>query len=263
MIRDWSKQTVYITGGASGMGRAVARQISRAGARVGLCDRNVELAEKTAQEIQAAGGVAAAAVADVRVAAELGSAFGQLESALGPPSGVLACAGITGTTLLDNLTVDRDLLLVEINLLGVANTLHVALPSLRRQGGGWFAGVSSLVAMRGFPFTAAYCGSKSGIATYLDSLRHWLKQEQIELTVIYPGYVRTPLTEQGAVKPKVRLLEPEQAANYIVQGIAAGRPVCQFPPIQAWGMRSLRWWPVKLFDKLMVGYAKGSPHLKY
>ena len=45
--------------------------------------------------------------------------------------------------------------------------------------------------------------------------------------------------------------------------VAAGRPVCQFPPLQAWGMRSLQWYPVAVFDWLMVGYAKNSPHLKY
>lgn len=263
MSHDWSQQTVYITGGASGMGRAVAQIISRSGAKVGICDRNAALAETTCREITAAGGTAAFAAADVCVESQIAVALAELEQSLGPPTGVLACAGITGTTLLDELNLERDLLLVNINLLGVARTLKASLSGLRKSGGGWFAGISSLVGLRGMPFTAAYCGGKAGIAEYLDALRPWLKRENIDLTVIFPGYVRTPLTDQGAVKPKMRLLEPEQAANFIIKSVASRRPVCQFPPIQAWGMRSLRWWPASWFDRAMTDYAKKSPHLKY
>lgn len=259
----WTQQTIFITGAASGIARAVATQLARAGAQMGVCDRNAEGAETAARELTALGVKSAWAAADVCQSDELTAAMKNLEQQLGPPNGVLACAGITGTTLLDSLSPAKDRLLFEINLLGVARTLQAALPGLRRSTNPWFAGVSSLVALRGLPFTAAYCGSKAGIADYLEGLRPWLQAEGIDLTVVYPGYVRTPLTDKGAVQPKIKLLEPEQAADYIVRALQARRKVCQFPPSLSWGLAFLRCLPVKMYDKAMADAGKKMTHLKY
>lgn len=260
---NWNKQTIFITGAASGIARAVATQIAQAGGQIGVCDRNAEGAEAAAHELASLGVKTAWAAADVCQLDQLTSAMKTLEQQLGPPNGVLACAGITGTTLLDSLSPANDRLLFDINLLGVARTLQAALPALRRSTNPWFAGVSSLVALRGLPFTAAYCGSKAGVADYLEGLRPWLKSEGINLTVIYPGYVRTPLTDKGAVQPKIKLLEPEQAADYIVRALQARRKACQFPPSLAWGLAFLRCLPAKMYDKAMADAGQKMTHLKY
>ncbi len=263
MTKSWAGQTVFITGAASGIARAVARQIAAAGGRIGICDRNAEGAAEAAAEMESLGTQAAWAAADVCQLDELQRAMSILEQRLGPPNGVLACAGITGTTLLDQMSPERDALLFQINLLGVARTLHAALPGLKRGQRPWFAGVSSLVALRGLPFTAAYCGSKAGIADYLESLRPWLTAEGIGLTVVYPGYVRTPLTEKGAVQPKIKMLEPEEAADYMVRAIAARKKVCQFPASLVFGLTFLRWLPPKHYDRAMADAGAKTTHLKY
>lgn len=263
MKQAWNGQTVFITGAASGIARAVATQIARAGGRIGICDRNGDGAEATATELRTLGVKTAWAVADVCHTDQLTAAMKILEDQLGTPTGVFACAGITGTTLLDSLSPVQDHLLFQINLLGVARTLHAALPALKRAEKPWFAGVSSLVALRGLPFTAAYCGSKAGVADYLEGLRPWLSAEGIDLTVIYPGYVRTPLTERGAVQPKIKLLEPEQAADYIVRALTKRQRVCQFPPSLSWGLALLRLLPAKMYDNAMAKAAKKMTHLKY
>ncbi len=263
MTTAWTGQTVFITGAASGIARAVARQIAAAGARIGVCDRNAEGAEAAVAELQALGTQAAWAAADVCKIDEVQSAIASLEAQLGPPDGVLACAGITGTTLLDQMSPDRDGLLYQINLFGVARTLHAALPGLKRGKRPWFAGVSSMVALRGLPFTAAYCGSKAGIADYLESLRPWLTADGIGLTVVYPGYVRTPLTEKGAVQPKLKMLEPEEAADYIVRAIAGRKKSCQFPTGLSYGMLFLRCLPPKHYDRAMADAGVKTTHLKY
>lgn len=237
--------------------------MAQSGGRIGICDRNAEGAAAAAAEMEAFGVPAAWAAADVCQLEDVERAMQELEARLGPPNGVLACAGITGTTLLDEMSPERDALLFQINLLGVARTLHAALPGLRRSARPWFAGVSSLVALRGLPFTAAYCGSKAGVADYLESLRPWLSADGIDLTVVYPGYVRTPLTEKGAVQPKIKLLEPEEAADYIARAVAARKKVCQFPTGLACGMMFLRWLPAKNYDRIMVNAGSKMTHLKY
>ncbi len=254
---------MFITGAASGIARAVSLQLARSGSCIGVCDRNAEGAAATVAELEALGTKAAWAAADVCDLGDVQRAFSTLERQLGPPDGVLACAGITGTTLLDEMSPAKDALLFQINLLGVARTLHAALPGLRRGRRPWFAGVSSLVALRGLPFTAAYCGSKAGLADYLESLRPWLSAEGIDLTVVYPGYVRTPLTEKGAVQPKIKLLEPEEAADYIVRALAKRRKVCQFPTGLSYGMMFLRWIPAKNYDRIMADAGSKMTHLKY
>lgn len=263
MTTTWAGQTVFITGAASGIARAVARQIAAAGARIGICDRNAGGAAEAATEMEALGTQAAWAAADVCKLDDLQSAMSTLESQLGAPDGVLACAGITGTTLLDQMSPERDGLLFQINLLGVARTLDAALPGLKRGKNPWFAGVSSMVALRGLPFTGAYCGSKAGVADYLESLRPWLSAEGIGLTVVYPGYVRTPLTEKGAVQPKIKMLEVHEAADYIVRAIAARKRTCQFPAGLSYGMMFLRWLPAKHYDKAMADAGVKTTHLKY
>lgn len=263
MNAAWGDRTVFLTGAAGGIARAVALQIAAQGARVGLCDRNADGVVQVAAEITNAGGKTGQATADVCEAEQLSAAFDSLEQQLGPPDLVIACAGISAPTLLDQLSPDRDQLLFEINLLGVARTLQAALPGLRRRGGGWFAGVSSLVALRGLPFTGAYCGSKAAIADYLEGLRPWLETERIGLTMIYPGYVRTPLTEQGAVQPAIKMLAPEEAATYIVKALAEHKSECQFPPTLAWTLRLLRKLPVRMYDRVMTRMAARVTHLKY
>jgi NAD(P)-dependent dehydrogenase (short-subunit alcohol dehydrogenase family) len=250
-----------VTGGGSGIGRALCRLLGQEGARVGILDR--EPLDSFTDELRAAGVRAAGVQADVRDRAAVLAAIDSLRQQLGPIDILVACAGISGATLVDDLAVERAEAILHINLLGVAHTIDAVLPDMLARGSGQIVGISSLLAVRGFPFTAAYCASKAGIATYLESLRGPLRGRGIHVTVVFPGYVRTPLTERGDVRPPLRLIEPEQAAAYILRAILRRSRVCRFP----WGlsqlMRILCWLPPRTYDRVMARGALRIKHLTY
>ena len=252
-----------MTGGASGIGFALCRLLAEAGMRIGVLDKNPEALSTMEQAWETSFPQLATVSADVRDRQAVQEAINTLQQKLGPADLVVACAGITGVTLLDDLTTERTENLIAINLIGPANTFEAVLKGMLDRGSGHIVGISSLVAVRGLPFTAAYCASKTGIANYLHGLRPQLAAKGVTVSVIYPGYVRTPLTEAGAVKPPIPMLEPEAAAQYILKAIKRKKRSYGFPAGLRFAMWLLCLLSPKRYDRTVSGGVKKIKHLKY
>src|SRR5581483_4216257 len=198
-------QVAVVTGAAGGIGRALCRELSRAGVRLGLLDRNAEGLAALADEVKPC----AFAVADVRDRAAVRGAIASLADQLGPVDLLVACAGITGATLVDDLAVAETEAILEVNLLGVAYAIDAVLPGMLARGRGHIVALSSLAGCRGVPYSAAYSASKAALINYLESLRPALRRRGIAVTTVLPGFVRTPLLEGARVQAPVPAMEPE------------------------------------------------------
>lgn len=258
-----ANQVAVVTGAASGMGRALAFELGREGACLGLTDRNAAGLATLTAELASAKVRCAHAVADVSNRTALRTAFQTLVGQLGPVDLLVACAGVTGVTLVDDLAIDETEAILRINLMGVAFSIDAVLPSMLERGKGQIVALSSLAGRRGMPFSAAYSASKAGLAAYLESLRPALRRRGITVTTIYPGFVRTPLMLAAKAQAPMPLMEPDVAAGYILKGILQRRREYAFPWSTSLLVGFLRWLPPAVYDWMMSRAAAHIPNLRY
>jgi short-subunit dehydrogenase len=203
------------------------------------------------------------AVADVCDRAAVRGAIASLAERLGPVDLLVACAGITGATLVDDLAVAETEAILNVNLLGVAYAIDAVLPGMLARGRGHLVALSSLAGCCGVPFSAGYCASKAGLNNYLESLRPALLRRGVAVTTVLPGFVRTPLLQNARVQAPVSAMEPEEAARHILRAIRRRSRVYAFPWLTRLGIAVLGWLPPRLFDWCMVRGAARIPDVPY
>ncbi|MEO0433762.1 MAG: SDR family NAD(P)-dependent oxidoreductase [Cyanobacteria bacterium J06656_5] len=208
-----------ITGAGAGIGRATAQLFAREGAQVVAVDKNPEAVEETRSQIEQAGGICHAQVADVSQEKQVEDAiataveiFGSLDI-LCNNAGISILKPITETTESDWDTI------LGVNLKGVFFNCKHAIPHMVQQGSGVIVNVASELAIMAQPLYGAYCASKGGILALTRSLSLEWVEKGIRVNAICPGPVETAMLEAEfhiANNP-----ETEKAA--IVQSIPAGR----------------------------------------
>lgn len=185
--------TVWVTGAASGMGETCARRYGADGVSVGCIDASPRIVE-VAGEIEAAGGVARAAVCDVTDPVAVESAAAELDDAIGPPSVAVLAAGIRArpAPIADLEPSDWDQVLA-VNLTGVFLTMRAAIGSMRRVGGGSIVVIASAAGLGAGPNYAAYDASKHGVVGLMKVAANELAAEGIRVNAVCPAWVDTPM----------------------------------------------------------------------
>jgi short-subunit dehydrogenase len=245
----WKERVVLITGASSGIGRALAVELGRRGARVGLTARRAAELMRVAEEVGRAGGEALALAADVRNAEELNGVAARVRERWGKIDVLIANAGMSTTTAGGSLNAGEASDVISINVIGVVNSVAAVLPDMLKQSGGHLVAISSLASYRGMPKSGAYSASKAAVSTFFESLRVDLRKDGIDVTVIHPGFIRTPMTANRKKKLPF-LLEPEDAACRIVRAIERRARTYAFPWQLASLVRIVKHLPGPLYDRL-------------
>ena len=248
MSYEWKDRAVFLTGASSGIGRALAVEMGRRGARVGLFARRAGELMIVAEEIEREGGKALALPGDVRQAEEVRRAAERVRETWGRIDLLVANAGMRTTTAGTALRADEAGDVISVNVIGVVNSVAAVLPAMLEQKGGQLVAISSLAAWRGMPKSGAYSASKAAVSTFFESLRVDLRKSGIEVTTIHPGFVRTPLTE-GRKTRLPFLLEPEDAACRILRAVERRARTYAFPWQLASVVRLIRHMPGRLYDR--------------
>lgn len=253
-------RSILITGGSSGIGAALALAYAQPGTRLALTGRNAERLETVASSCRAAGAEVTCAAFDIAQPEKLGAWIAEVDRS-GSLDLVIANAGMTGghrepgteETLAD---VER---MMSVNFAGACTTIHAVIPAMRHRGHGQIALMSSLAAIRGLPYSPAYCASKAALKAYGEALRGLLRPAGIEVSVILPGFVETPLSNhvQG---PKPLMMGPERAAQIIRNGLARGRARIGFPFLLDFGTRIMAALPAALVDPVLNRIAVNIRH---
>jgi NADP-dependent 3-hydroxy acid dehydrogenase YdfG len=224
-------QTALITGAGSGIGRAIALNLSEAGVRIALVGRDREKLEATRAILAGGEGSAMVVSCDVTNREEVGSAVGNVLAAFSSIDILVCGAGVNipdrSLRSLDPADWDR---LIATNLTGAFNMVHFVLPAMRERGRGLVIQISSLSGMRASTVGgAAYSASKFGQSALGICIGREERGRGIRSTVIYPGDVNTPLLDSRPGRPgapagrREGLLQPEDVA-------AAVRFVAELPP---------------------------------
>ena len=235
---------VWITGAGKGIGRAVTIKLAQDGWQVAASARTHQ--DLDTLEREAPAGSVVGFPLDVTDVAATRQVLDDMERILGLPDTVILNAGTHKPTPAENFSIGDVRALMETNLMGTANGLAEIMPRLMARGHGHIAVVASLAGYRGLPTAAAYGASKAALINMCEALKPELEKHGVALTLINPGFVKTPLTDQNSF-PMPFLISAEEAASRIVQGLSADAFEVAFPTRFAWLMKGLRMLPDRLF----------------
>jgi 3-oxoacyl-[acyl-carrier protein] reductase len=207
-------KVALVTGAGSGMGRAVARELAAAGARVAVCDLDGEAAAGVATEIRSAGAAAMSVVMDVASRASVHAGFDEVASAWEEPGILVTCAGIIGTTRLGALTDEEWDRVLAVNLTGTFLCVQRAVEGIG-SGEGRIVTIASDTGKRGGGriATSHYAASKGGVLAFTRSVARELAGGSIRINSICPGPTDTPMHD--GLGPELR--------NQVTNGIPMGR----------------------------------------
>jgi NAD(P)-dependent dehydrogenase (short-subunit alcohol dehydrogenase family) len=218
---------VAISGGASGIGAAVAELLAARGWRVAVADINREGAVAVSESIATGGGTAAGFETDVTSSRSVEALVEATVGRFGGLDAVVACAGIIGPAPTVALSDEAWSRLIEIHLTGTFRCARAAFPALKASGRGAVVTVSSIAARLGISHRASYCAAKAGIEGLTRSLAVEWATAGIRVNAVAPGYIETELVsaalERGLVKrsdiegrtPLGRLGRPNEVAEVI------------------------------------------------
>jgi short-subunit dehydrogenase len=225
-VSDSSTKVVLVTGASSGIGRALALEFARRRWSVGLLARRKELLENIALEVESAGGRALCLPADVTDFDSLKSAVSQVYATWGHIDTLIANAGVGSTSTA--ISAPEFARVVNINLIGAANSVAAVIDGMLSRNQGQIVVISSLAAYRGLPKSGAYCASKAGLSAFAESLRIDLRNSNVDVTIIHPGFIKTPLTTGRHAKMPF-LMELPDAVSKMMQAIEKRRRSYSFP----------------------------------
>ena len=210
------RSTVVITGASSGIGRALAVEMARRGHALGLTARRMPLLEQFRDELHAAHGEklrVELATLDVCQSVSVGPTLHELFDRLGGIDTIVVNAGANDITHIGGGDLEKEVKLIQTNLVGAIATISAATEHFLRRGKGHIVGISSLASLQPIATQAAYCASKAGFSMYLDSARIELKRKGITITDILPGYIKTDIVEGVDIGKFPFAIPVEQAAR--------------------------------------------------
>ena len=188
-------KVAIVTGGSQGIGEAIALAYANEGAAVAIFNRHVETGQGVAAKIQAAGGKSVAIGCDVSQLASMTAAIKEVRSTFGRVDILVNNAAAYLLTPLGETTEDSIDQMLDANIKGVFLLSQLVLPDFRDRGGGKIINIGSIFGHNGFPGSAIYCATKGAVHLITKTLALELRDQNIQVNAIAPGWVETPLNE--------------------------------------------------------------------
>jgi len=231
--------TVWITGGGSGIGAALARQLNAQGYTVYVSGRDENKLRSVGEGIHPL-------VCDVTDPDQIAQVLNEIDL----PDLAIFNAGAYDPGPTHSTTMAEFRRTMEVNYFGLLNCLHAVLPRMQERRTGHIGVVASVAGYRGLPNAAGYGPSKAATLSLCESIRAELGDSSVKFQVINPGFVKTPLTDKNDFDMPF-LMEPGDAARAIVKGMKRNQFEIAFPrPFVCW-MKFARLLPYRLYFSLM------------
>src|SRR5688572_10285039 len=253
-VMDWRNRLVVITGASAGVGRALARDLARRGAALGLLARGVEGLDGARREAESLGARVVTVAADVADPAAVSAAAERIERELGPIDVWVNNAMASVFSPIDRMTPEEFARVTSVTYLGAVHGTLAALARMKPRNRGTIVQVGSALAFRGIPLQSAYCAAKHALQGFTESLRSELLHDgsHVHVTTVHLPALNTPQIDWTRTRmpcqpqPVPPIFQPELAADAIVWAVTHRRRdvLVGWPTVKAVFGNSLMPWLV-------------------
>lgn len=250
MKNFYAGKVIVITGASSGIGYDLAEFLAPYGVRLALVARRAERLEELAAKCRAAGAEALVLPGDVTDKEAMLGVRDKVLEAWERADIVVGNAGVGGLNPGPKFDLDIHRRIVEINLIGLANTLVPFIPQMIQQQSGLLVGISSLAGFRGLPKAASYSSTKAAQKVFCESLRVDLRSHGIAVSSIHPGFVTTRMTEHDDFRMPF-MISARKSSILIARAMMKNKAVYLYPWQMRWLTYLNRLLPVWLYDRLV------------
>ena len=237
---------VWCTGASKGIGRALALRLARNGDTVAASARSAEELQAVADEAERLTGAIVPFPLDVTDETAVTEVVAAIEEKLGPIDVAVLNAGTHQPINAEDFASDPFRKLMDVNVMGTVHALAALLPRFMARRAGRIAVVASVAGYRGLPTASAYGATKAALINMLEALKPELDSVGVRLTLINPGFVKTPLTDKNEFKMPF-LMEVDEAADRIAKGLERDRFEVTFPRRFTWMLKLGRILPYSLY----------------
>ena len=195
-----AERTAVVTGGASGIGLAIAERLAADGAAVALFDRDGQAAKDAAAKIEAAGGAALGVEVDVTDRPQIDAGVEEVRTRLGAPTILVNSAGLDGFQSFLKIDLETWQRVIDVNLTGTFQVCQAVVPDMIAAGWGRIVNISSSSAQSGQPLMTHYVAAKAGVIGLTKALALELGPKGITVNTIPPGFIDTPMLRRAEAK---------------------------------------------------------------
>lgn len=249
---SFSGKKIWIAGGSSGIGEALAIKFAADGAVLALTARREEkltgLADSTGAVVYAG---------DVTDRSRMKEITADLQAKWGSLDMVVYSAGTYWPTPATEFDGEAHHRMMDVNYGGLINVLDAALPVCRQQQESRIVAVASVVGYRALPLASAYGASKAAMQYLFDAMRMELEPLGISMTTVNPGFVDTELTRKNSFKMPF-IMSADRAADCIYEGLLKNRREIHFPARFSYMLKALRFLPYPLYMRLVSAKVLGK-----
>ena len=241
------KKVIWITGASSGIGRALAIKFVNEGWIVAASARR----ELLLNELNKKYPNIYSFPLDVTDSKKCKEVFKEIINKFKDVEISFFCTGIHDPKSEKKFNLDKIRKIMEVNFFGTMNSINSTLEYYKEKKSGQISIVSSVAGYRGLPAAGAYCASKSALSSFAESLYFEMKRENVRVTLVSPGFIKTPMTDQNDF-PMPMIKTPEFAANQIYNGLIKKNSFeIHFPRIFSSFLKFLRIIPINFYFKII------------
>ena len=238
---------IWITGASSGIGKALAIKFAKEGWQVAVSARR----ESLLKELNNINQNIFSFPLDVTDSSNTKKVFDTILNELKSIDICVFCTGIHDPKSETKLNLEKIRKIMEVNFFGTVNSINAVYDYFKEKKSGHISMVSSVAGYRGLPIAGAYCASKSALISYAESLYFDMKRFNVRVSVVNPGFIKTPMTDQNPF-PMPMIVSAKFAAEEMFKGLTKSNSFeIHFPKKFTFIMKILKIMPNWLYLKLI------------